>query len=91
MAEDYSNGTVTLARLFAAQGLWDKAVPIYRQLLEREPERQDIAQALADAEQKLFSSGRERSRGLESLFGQWIDLLLQLDRLDKLKRLKKRL
>jgi tetratricopeptide (TPR) repeat protein len=90
MAEDYSLGTVTLARLFAAQGHWEKAVRIYRQLLEREPERQDIAQALADAEQQLSTAGRRRSSDLGELFGQWIDLLLRYDRLCKLKRLKDR-
>jgi hypothetical protein len=90
MAEDYSLGTVTLARLFAAQGHWEKTVRIYRQLLEREPERQDIAQALADAEQQLITTGRRRSQDLGDLFRQWIDLLLRYDRLCKLQRLKNR-
>jgi hypothetical protein len=90
MAEEDSHYTVTLARLFATQGHWEKAVSIYRRLLERDPDRQDIAQALADAEQKLFSSGRGSSRDLGDLFAQWIDLLLQVDRLGKLRRLQQR-
>jgi lipopolysaccharide biosynthesis regulator YciM len=90
MKEDYPHGTVTLARLFAAQGHWDKAVDIYRRLLEQEPGRRDIAQALAEAEQQVIAVGREPSGDLASLFRRWIDLVLKYDRLCKLKRLKSR-
>jgi cytochrome c-type biogenesis protein CcmH/NrfG len=91
MEEEYPHGTLTLARLFAAQGHWEKAVGIYRRLLEREPDRQDIAQALAEAEGRLRDSGRKPPGDLDALFRQWIDLLLKNDRLRKLKRLKSRL
>lgn len=90
MEEDYPHGTVTLARLFAAQGHWEKAVNIYRRLLEREPERPDIVQALADAEDHVKAAGRKRPGDMDALFGQWIDLLLKYDRLRKLKRIKRR-
>ena len=91
MEENYPHGTVTLARLFAAQGYWGKAVNIYRRLLEREPDRQDIAQALAEAEDQLNAAGRKRPGDIDALFRQWIDLLLKYDRLRKLKRIKSRL
>jgi cytochrome c-type biogenesis protein CcmH/NrfG len=90
MEAEYPHGTVTLARLFAAQGHWEKAVDIYRRLLEREPDRPDIAQALAEAEGRLRDAGRKPSGDLDALFRQWIDLLLRYDRLRKLKRLKSR-
>jgi cytochrome c-type biogenesis protein CcmH/NrfG len=85
MEEEYPHGTVTLARLFAAQGHWEKAVNIYRRLLEREPDRPDIAQALAEAESQVKDAG-----DMDALFRQWIDLLLKYDRLRKLKRLQRR-
>jgi cytochrome c-type biogenesis protein CcmH/NrfG len=91
MEEDYPHGTATLARLFAAQGHWEKAVNIYRRLLEREPDRPDIAQALAEAEAQVKAAGRKRAGGIDALFRQWIDLLLKYDRLRKLKRIKSRL
>lgn len=91
MEENYPHGTVTLARLFAAQGHWEKAVNIYRRLLEQEPDRQDIAHALAEAEDQANAAGRKRPGDLAPLFRQWIDLLLRYDRFCKLKRLKSRL
>jgi cytochrome c-type biogenesis protein CcmH/NrfG len=90
MEENYPHGTVTLARLFAAQGHWERAVNIYRRLLEREPERPDIALALAEAERQVQAAGRKTPGDLDALFRQWIDLLLKYDRLRKLKRFKRR-
>ncbi|MGE5256012.1 MAG: tetratricopeptide repeat protein [Hyphomicrobiales bacterium] len=89
MEKEYRHGTVTLARLFAAQGHWEKAAEIYRSLLEHEPDREDLAQALSAAQQQLAASGRESARDLVPLFRRWIDLLLKYDRLRKLKRLRK--
>ena len=88
MEKDYRHGTVTLARLFAAQGHWEKAAGIYRTLLQEEPGREDLAQALAAAEKHLAAAGRASSRDLVPLFRRWIDLLLKYDRLRKLKRLR---
>jgi hypothetical protein len=90
MEKDYRDGTVTLARLFAAQGHWEKAAGVYRSLLQQEPNREDLAQALAAAEEQHTASGRASSRDLIPLFRRWIDLLLRYDRLCKLKRLKSR-
>jgi hypothetical protein len=89
MEKEYRHGTVTLARLFAAQGHWEKAAGIYRTLLQHEPDREDLAQALSAAEQQLAASGRESTHDLVPLFRRWIDLLLKYDRLRKLQRLRK--
>jgi hypothetical protein len=88
MEDNYSHGTPTLARLFASQGHWGKAANIYRRMLEREPGRQEIAQALAEAEERIKASGGAPPGDMEALFRQWIDLLLKHDRLRKLKRIK---
>jgi hypothetical protein len=90
MEQHYGHGTVTLARLFAAQGHWEKAARIYRSLLRQEPNREDLAEALAAAEKQLAAAGAGSARDLVPLFRRWIDLLLEYDRLCKLKRLKRR-
>ena len=90
MEKEHRHGTATLARLFAAQGHWDKAADIYRSLLQHEPDREDLAQALSAAEKQLAASGQESGSDLVPLFRRWIDLLLKYDRLCKLKRLRSR-
>ena len=42
--------TATLAEIFAQQGHWDRAVSIYRRLLEDAPDRQDWRNRLAQLE-----------------------------------------
>jgi tetratricopeptide (TPR) repeat protein len=83
-------GTVTLARLFAEQGHWEKSVEIYRRLLRQDPDRQDLARALDEAEAALRASGPTSAQALAPLLQQWIDLLLTYDRLRKLHRFKAR-
>ena len=91
MAEDYRHGTATMAKLFAQQGHWGKAATIYRYLLAKEPEREDLASALAEAEARMEAAEAERYQELVPLFREWIDLLLKYDRLQKLRRLSQRL
>jgi len=86
----HSPGTVTLARVFAEQGHWEKSIEIYRNLLRLEPERPDLAQALAEAEAALHAAGPASARALAPLLQEWIDLLLKCDRLRKLRRFKGR-
>lgn len=86
----HSQGTVTLARVFAEQGHWEKSVEIYRNLLRLEPNRPDLAQALAEAEAALHAAGPAPVRALAPLLQEWIDLLLKYDRLRKLRRFKDR-
>jgi len=91
MAKDRHQGTVTLARLFAAQGHWDKSAEIYRDLLRENPDRQDLAQALGEAEASLRAAGPTSPQALAPLLQKWIYLMFTYDRLRKLRRLKARL
>jgi len=88
MGKDYRQGTATLAKVFAEQGHWEKAAEIYRNLLQHDPEREDLARALAEAEAGMHAAGRKLSQDLVPLFREWIDLLLNYDRLRKLRRFK---
>ncbi len=80
--------TKTMAKIYADQGNLGKAAEIYRYLLEREPGRQDLIDALSEIEKKLFEKDPD---DLVKLFSKWVDLLLEHYGLHKLKRLRNHL
>ena len=77
-----------MAKVYADQGKLGQAAEIYRHLLRKEPDRQDIIDALAEIDNKRFERGAEN---LGSLFSTWVDLLLAHGRLQKLKKLQRQL
>ena len=81
--------TETMAKVYADQGHWGKAVEIYRHLLAMEPERLDFADALVEAENRLKEMSRKNPEQLVPLFREWIELLFKSEALQKLKKLKK--
>ena len=81
--------TETMAKVYADQGHWGKAVEIYRYLLAMEPDRLDFADALAEAENRLKEMSRKTPEQLVPLFREWIELLFKSEALQKLKKLKK--
>ena len=76
-----------MAKVYADQGKLDKAAEIYRYLLNEEPERQDLIDALAEIDKKRYEKD---PAGLSRLFDTWIELLLTHNRVQKLNRLKRR-
>ena len=78
--------TKTMAKVYTDQGKLDKAAEIYKYLLNEEPERQDLIDALAEIDKKRYNKAPE---GLSQLFGTWIDLVLVHNRLQKLKKLNR--
>ena len=83
--------TVTMARVYENQGLWDKAAEIYRYLLKQEPERQDLSQALSQVERKVEEALHKKPDDLIPVFREWINLLLRYKRIRDLKQFKGRL
>lgn len=81
--------TKTMAKIYADQDNLGKAAEIYRYLLEREPGRQDLIDALSEIEKKLFE--KDPPEDLVKLFSKWVDLLLKHYGLHKLKRLQNHL
>ena len=77
--------TKTMAKVYADQGQLEKAVEIYRYLLKKEPDRQDLIDAIAEIDIKCF--GKDPGR-LGDLLSVWLDLLLRHGRLQQLKKLK---
>jgi len=88
MQFDPSAHTLTMAKVYAAQGHWEKAVEIYRHLLHQAPDREDIRTALAAAEARLAASGPRRMDELGPLLRRWLDLHTRCARLRQLKRMK---
>ena len=74
-----------MAKVYADQGQLEKAVEIYRYLLKKEPDRQDLIDAIAEIDIKRFVKDPGR---LGDLLSVWLDLLLRHGRLQKLKKLK---
>ena len=83
--------TETMAKVYADQGHWAKAVEIYRRLVQTEPQRQDLVDALEHARQKIEVKSDTRPAELVPLFREWIELLLQQEKLEKLKKLRSKL
>jgi regulator of sigma D len=81
--------TETMAKVFAAQGHWEKVAEIYRHLLATEPERLNFADALAEAENKIEESRHKNPDQLIPLFSEWFELLFKVEALQKLKKWKK--
>ena len=89
MSEDVDIYTVTMARIYADQGHFEKAAEIYRYLLKQEPDRQDLIEALSEMERGSFPGGKKDPRKLVSLFVEWFDLALRRNRLKTLRRIQK--
>jgi len=83
--------TETMAKVYADQGHWAKAVEIYRHLVQAQPLRQDLMDALGQARQKMEEQPDTRSEELVPLFREWIELLLQQEKIKKLKKLRNKL
>ena len=83
--------TATMARVYADQGYYEKAAEIYRQLLLRSPDRNDLADALAKAEAALEKSRSTDEDRLVSLFSRWFTLAAGQGRIDFFTRLSREL
>ena len=77
--------TKTMAKVYADQGQLEKAVEIYLYLLKKEPDRQDLIDAIAEIDIKRLEKDPGR---LGDLLSVWLDLLLRHGRLQQLKKLK---
>jgi hypothetical protein len=90
MEKGFQDYTLTMARVYAGQGLWDKAADIYRHLLRWEPGREDLLKALAEAESHAREAARKTPDDLVPLFSRWIDLLSRAERIQGLRRIRER-
>ncbi len=91
MIEEPDFYTITMAKIYVSQGYLEKAYKVYTHLLEHEPDRRDLADALNEVQKKLSEKEKKRPGDLVSLCGKWIDLMFRYNRLQKLKQIKNRL
>jgi hypothetical protein len=91
MATNLDIQTATMAKVFADQGHSEKAADIYRNLLKREPERQDLADALSEVEKTISKTGKSSDENLEFLLGEWVELVFRYKQLRFLRSVKKRI
>jgi hypothetical protein len=70
--------TATMAKIYADQGYLRKAAQIYRYLLVRNPDQDDVRQALSALEQELARRPVPSRKELGLLFKEWIYLLNDL-------------
>jgi hypothetical protein len=87
MAENQEFETETMAGIYASQGLYHKAVEIYRRLLEAYPDRTDLKDKLLRIE---FRKKFEDENRLAAKFSEWLDLLMKRRKLDALKHFRNR-
>ena len=86
MTRDDPFYTVTMAAVHARQGNLEEAGRIYRHLMEKEPGRPDLVEALAALKAR---GGSSRMEDLLPLFREWLDLIFRYNKLRKLKKLKR--
>jgi len=91
MAADLNFQTATMAKVFADQGHYEKAAHIYRNLLKREPARQDLADALSAVEERISDAGKTSDENIVSLLGEWVELVFKYKQLRFLRSVKKRI
>lgn len=91
MAQERQHYTLTMARLLAEQGHWQEAVDIYRHLVRTNPGREELAAALAEAEERLRQPAPKTATELVGLFEEWIRLIFKVQRMHRLQRLKQKL
>ena len=86
MAAEKDFETETMARIYADQGHYDKAAAIYRRLLFKTPERDDLRGRLeaVEALQKAADS-----HSLADHMSEWVQLLMKKRQIDKLRKLQK--
>lgn len=78
-----------MAKIFAQQGYYDKAISIYRHLLKKDPDRRDLAKALARTEEKRDIAAATAPGDLVSVLSEYIRFLLNYRQLLELQALQR--
>lgn len=90
MSDDPAFKTVTMAKVYERQGHWEKAADIYRYLLAREPDREDVSKALARLETREVPESEALPENLSALLVKWLDLTIRYGQLKGLEGCRSR-
>ena len=82
--------TKPLAKLYADQGHYDKAIEIYQYLTKKFPERKDISDDLSDLKIKIQRIETSAKPELAVLFQQWFDLIARYKQMNAIQKKMKR-
>lgn len=88
MSDEAEFYTATMARVYADQGYLSRAAEIYRHLLKQDPQRLDLLKSLSAVEDRLAQLQPQKHEELVHLFSRWFDLMLESNRLHRLKKLQ---
>ncbi len=77
--------TKTMAGVYAGQGHYENAARIYRHLLEKDPDKEDIRMLYEDMLDKIAVNRTESKAKLGRLIEEWLDLLVRQKNLKQLK------
>ena len=91
MSREIGIYTETMAKVFAAQGHWEKAAEVYRHLLTEAPARKELSDALAEVEKSIGKEPQKDFEQLVLLFREWIQLVFRREKLNKLRNLKEKI
>jgi len=78
--------TKTLAKLYADQGHFDKAIEIYQHLVKEFPEREDILDNFSDLKVKMQRIKTSNEPELAVLLKQWFDLLAKYKQVNAIQQ-----
>ena len=80
-AADLPIKTATMAKIFAQQGHYDEAIEIYRHLLSKDPDREDLSDALTSIVEKRDKELAAEPRDILTILSNYIGLLLNFRQL----------
>ena len=75
-AGDLPIKTATMAKIFAQQGHYDEAIEIYQYLLSKDPDQEDLADALARTVEKRDKELATGPRDILWILSNYVGLLL---------------
>ena len=75
-AGDLPIKTATMAKIFAQQGHYDEAIEIYHYLLSKDPDQEDLADALARTVEKRDEELATGPHDILSILSNFVGLLL---------------
>ena len=86
MTEEIYIYTITMARIYAAQGHHHKARHIYRRLIAQNPEDAEALQALAELNAGTAPQREDQKPALAERVREWVDLAGQYNRIRRRKK-----
>jgi len=86
MSDPAQRNTKTLAKLYADQGHFEKAIEIYQHLVKEFPDREDILDDFSDLKVKVQRIKTSNEPELAELLQQWFDLLAKYKQVNAIQQ-----